>query len=76
MELPFDGAISEFSRTEAPAPFREAIADSDSDDKRRARLAASRHLLSHVDCAWKDERAVNAPDPLIVGGPEIRVRHG
>ncbi|WP_370046575.1 MULTISPECIES: polyphosphate kinase 2 [Salipiger] len=42
-----------------------------SDDKKRARLAAIRHVLSHLDYARKDARAVGAPDPKIAGGPEI-----
>ncbi len=39
-----------------------------SDDKKRARLAAIRHLLG---CVAFDGRAVDAPDPAILGGPEI-----
>ena len=42
-----------------------------SDDKKRARLAAIRHVLSHLDYTGKDARAVGAPDPKIAGGPEI-----
>lgn len=42
-----------------------------SDDKRRARLAAIRHVLSALDYDHKDARAIGAPDPLICGGPEI-----
>ena len=42
-----------------------------SDDKKRARLAAIRHVLSHVDYAGKDAGAVGAPDPAICGGPEV-----
>ena len=41
------------------------------DDKRRARLAAIRHVLAALDYAHKDAAAVGAPDPRICGGPEI-----
>ena len=42
-----------------------------SDDKRRARLAAIRHVLAALPYAEKDPDAVGAPDPVILGGPEI-----
>jgi polyphosphate kinase 2 len=42
-----------------------------SDDKRRARVAAIRHVLSQIDYARKDASAVGAPDPAIVGGPDL-----
>jgi polyphosphate kinase 2 len=42
-----------------------------SDDKRRARIAAIRHVLDHLDYSGKDEKAVGVPDPKIAGGPEI-----
>ena len=42
-----------------------------SDDKRRARLAAIRTVLSTLDYNRKDNRAVGAPDPSICAGPEI-----
>ncbi len=38
-----------------------------SNDKRRARLEAMRHVLSRVAYAGKDEQIVGLPDPLIVG---------
>ncbi|MAU53790.1 MAG: polyphosphate kinase 2 [Roseovarius sp.] len=41
------------------------------DDKRRARLAVMRRLLSGIDYARKDAKAVDTPDPAITGGPEI-----
>lgn len=41
------------------------------DDKRRARLAIMRHLLTGLDYAHKDARAVDAPDPAILGDPDI-----
>ncbi len=42
-----------------------------SDDKRRARLAAIRHLLHSVDYARKDVAAIGAIDASVCGGPEI-----
>ena len=42
-----------------------------SDDKRRARLAAIRSVLSRVDYKGKDESVVTTPDPRIAGGPDI-----
>ncbi len=42
-----------------------------SDDKRRARLAAMRYVLSHVDYDDKDTNAVGVPDANICGGPEV-----
>ncbi|MBN2906458.1 MAG: polyphosphate kinase 2 [Rhodobacteraceae bacterium] len=41
------------------------------DDKRRARLAAMQKVLSMVEYAGKDAKAVGTPDPKICGGPEI-----
>ncbi|MCC5976209.1 MAG: polyphosphate kinase 2 [Rubellimicrobium sp.] len=41
------------------------------DDKRRARLNAIRALLGPIDYARKDADAIGAPDPKIIGGPEI-----
>jgi polyphosphate kinase len=38
-----------------------------SNDKKRGRLAAMRHVLSRLDYADKDPAAVGVPDPLIVG---------
>lgn len=42
-----------------------------SDDKKRARLAAIRTVLSALDYDEKDTKVVGAPDPKICGGPEI-----
>ncbi len=42
-----------------------------SDDKRRARLAAIRHMLSRIDYAHKDTAALGQADPSICAGPEI-----
>ena len=38
-----------------------------SDDKKRARLNALRHILDHLPYANKDETIAISPDPLIVG---------
>ncbi len=42
-----------------------------SDDKRRARIAAIRAVLSGIDYAGKNPKAACAPDPAICGGPDI-----
>lgn len=41
-----------------------------SDDKRRARINAMRHMLFQLDYPGKDMNIVVKPDPKIVGGPE------
>ncbi len=42
-----------------------------SDDKLRARIAVIQTILRSVDFAGRDDQAIGAPDPGIVGGPEI-----
>ncbi|MGV6805514.1 MAG: polyphosphate kinase 2 [Ruegeria sp.] len=42
-----------------------------SDDKKRARLAAIRAVLTTLDYDEKDKNALGEPDPLVFGGPEI-----
>ncbi|MDF1854136.1 polyphosphate kinase 2 [Pseudooceanicola sp.] len=42
-----------------------------SDDKRRARLETIRHVLSQIDYAHKDAKAIGKADPVIAGSPEI-----
>jgi len=42
-----------------------------SDDKRRARLEAIRHVLMALDYDHKDEKALGRPDPAVCGGPDI-----
>lgn len=42
-----------------------------SDDKKRARLAVIRHVLSALDYAGKDTAAIGAPDRSICGGPDL-----
>ncbi|MEM6375945.1 MAG: polyphosphate kinase 2 [Pseudomonadota bacterium] len=46
------------------------------DDKRRARLAAIRHVLSGIDYGRKDAQALGDPDPLVCGGPDLWDRDG
>jgi len=41
------------------------------DDKRRARVAAISHVLSRIEYAGKDAKAVGTPDPLIAGGSDL-----
>lgn len=45
-----------------------------SDDKRRARIAVIRSILSQIDYDGKDENVVIAPDNKICGGPEMWAR--
>ena len=42
-----------------------------SDDKRRARIAAIRAVLSRLDYGGKDADLAQSPDPKIAGGPEV-----
>ncbi len=42
-----------------------------SDDKRRARVEAIRHVLLALDYDHKDEKALGQPDPAVCGGPDI-----
>ncbi len=42
-----------------------------SDDKRRARIAAIRAVLSRIPYEGRNENVAIAPDPKICGGPEI-----
>jgi len=42
-----------------------------SDDKKRARLAAIRHVLRHLDYDQKDQDAVGSPAAQIIGGPGL-----
>ena len=40
-------------------------------DKRRARLAIIRQMLSSIDYRGKDKSVVGKPDPLVIGGPQL-----
>ena len=42
-----------------------------SDDKKRARIATIRAVLSQIDYAGRDNDVACAPDPEICGGPEL-----
>jgi polyphosphate kinase 2 len=68
----YGAAIEEmFQRTHLPqAPWTVVR----SDDQKRARIEAIRHVLGAIPYARRDEGVVGRPDPLIVGGPEIRTR--
>ncbi len=46
-----------------------------SNDKKRARLGAMRHVLSHFDYPDKDPEIATAPDPLIVGSAALLSEH-
>ena len=65
----YSAAISEtLERTHTQASPWTVIR---SDDKRRARLAALRHVLSHIDYNRKDAKALGGQDASICAGPEI-----
>lgn len=68
------GAIREtLTRTHtAPAPWHVIRAD----DKRRARLAVIRQILSQYEYPEKDSNLASAPDPAISGGPEAWTDQG
>jgi polyphosphate kinase len=58
--------VTMFQRTDTPhAPWTVIK----SNDKKRARLAAMRSLLSGIDYDRKDPEIVGQPDPLLVGAP-------
>lgn len=65
----YSTAISEtLSRSHTPETPWTVIR---SDDKRRARLAAMRHLLNRFDYPQKDAKAIGKADDEICGGPGI-----
>ncbi|SHJ25103.1 polyphosphate kinase 2, PA0141 family [Shimia gijangensis] len=65
----YTSAIEEtLERTHAPETPWTVIR---SDDKRRARLAAVRHILSSLDYDRKNHSAIGKVDGLICGGPDI-----
>jgi polyphosphate kinase len=55
-----------FQRTDIPAAPWTVVK---SNDKRRARIAALRWVLSTLDYPTKDTDVVGTPDPLIIGPP-------
>jgi hypothetical protein len=46
-----------------------------SDDKKRARLNAMRHVLHSIPYAGKDENVVDPPDPKILGSAKSIYEH-
>ncbi len=65
----YSAAIREtFERTHLPATPWTVIR---SDDKRRARIAAIRAVLSRVDYAGKIEATAHGPDENVCGSPEL-----
>ncbi len=46
-----------------------------SNDKKRARLAAIRHVLSKFDYDGKDEEVIGEPDKAIIGPPSVLSEH-
>ena len=65
----YSDAISETLHRSHSAPAPWTIVKSD--DKKRARLAVIRHVLSALDYAGKDPAAIGAADPAICGGPDL-----
>jgi polyphosphate kinase len=47
-----------------------------SNDKRRGRINALRHVLHTLDYDGRDESIVGLPDPLIVGSASSVFEHG
>ena len=65
----YSDAISDtFERSHTPTAPWTVIR---SDDKRRARLAAIRAVISGLDYAGKDAEAAHPPDPAICGDPGL-----
>ena len=46
-----------------------------SNDKKRARLEAIRHVLAKIDYAGKDEAVIGTPDRAIIGPPSVLSEH-
>jgi polyphosphate kinase 2 len=66
-----DAIETMFARSHRPAlPFPAPWTVIRGDDKRRARLAVMREVLSRIDYARKDAEVVGEPDRLIAGSPE------
>jgi polyphosphate kinase len=47
-----------------------------SNDKKRARINAMRHVLSQFDYPRRDDDVIEAPDPLILGAASEVYEHG
>ena len=72
VDLASVGKWDEYTAAKEEMFFYTDVADSPwtvvkSNDKRRARLEAMRHVLRQIDYAGRDEAVVGQPDPLIVG---------
>ena len=46
-----------------------------SNDKKRARLEAIKHVLLKFDYDRKDEEVIGKPDPLLIGPPSVLSEH-
>jgi hypothetical protein len=46
-----------------------------SNDKKRARIEAIRHVLSKIDYDGKDEEVIGKPDRAIIGPPSVLSEH-
>ena len=46
-----------------------------SNDKKRARVEAIRHVLAKIDYAGKDEEVIGKPDRAIIGPPSVLSEH-
>ena len=44
------------------------------DDKYRARIAAIQRILGAFDYTGKNAEAIGTPDPLVMGGPDLRLK--
>jgi polyphosphate kinase len=42
-----------------------------SNDKKRARLEAIKHVLRKFDYDGKNEEAIGEPDPMVIGPPSV-----
>ncbi|HUB41419.1 MAG TPA: polyphosphate kinase 2 [Streptosporangiaceae bacterium] len=76
VDLASVGKWDEYTAAKEEMFFYTDVADSPwtvvkSNDKRRARLEAMRHVLRQIDYAGRDEAVVGQPDPLIVGPAPI-----
>jgi hypothetical protein len=46
-----------------------------SNDKKRARLEAIRHVLSQFDYEGRDDEVIGKPDKNLIGPPEVMSEH-
>jgi polyphosphate kinase len=64
--------VAMFQRTDSPhAPWTVVK----SNDKKRARLAAIRHVLAKFDYEGKDKEVIGEPDKNIIGPPSVLSEH-